>query len=266
MADYTKYMVYDPLTVKRREIEQTEAEDPGPRTRESLARYMGLSDFLQSRIATEQPGGWEVKHRLLNMEPAMLEGPTNFSSNPDLYFNPKARLQSISPRIQDKSYNVSPLTEGAVWPREHQRIFINPASQLSSTSSLLGHESAHTGHLGLDAHASMPSKYRTIPQEQLKWAPTFSQKFMEEAYAQTGQKISPYQFKSGFGKSQGGQDRATEETMAFLIGREAELPAGKTLLDDPQTRHLFENHPGMWEEYVKARDAIHRSWQPKKTQ
>jgi hypothetical protein len=87
---------------------------------------------------------------------------------------------------------------------------------------------------------------------------------MEEAYSQTGGKISPYQFKFGFGKSPAGTNSAIEETMAFLIGREAELPAGKTLLDDPQTRHLFENHPGMWEEYLKARDAIHKSWQQKK--
>ena len=81
------------------------------------------------------------------------------------------------------------------------------------------------------------------------WNPNFSENFMNDLQGQFMMKDSPYYAKSGFGSKM-------DETLSFLMGREAELPAGKTLLDDKYSKELFRRNPGSYEQYTKARDKL----------
>ena len=257
-VDVKDYLPYDPLTVGRRTIAETEAEDPGPRSADSVARLLAFSDFIRPRIA-KQPGSWEVHKRLMEMEPSVYQGDTNFRANPKDWFDPLAMLYSTTARTQlpkdDLGY-VDPIAEGAVFPSRPQQVHISPSSRMTSSSALLGHELSHTGE-GLLTLRNERSGRPSQPTTDVDWNPRFPDRFMDDAYMATGRRVSPYYSRYGIGfKSIQGM----QETMGYLMGREADLPVGQTLLDDPQTNWLFKNHPGTYEMYTKSRDRIKDAW------
>lgn len=256
------YQVYDPLTVQRRLDVEANTYDPGGRMDVPyIERLLGLSENIRRQLPN-QPGAYEVNKRLMENAGELIAGPTNFSANPQNYINPNVRLQSATKRTRlpetDPEY-ISPITEGSVWPNNPQDVYINPGSPITSTSSLLGHEMGHTGHLGIEnlvKNARASGKSLPIGAE-YEWMPKFSNDFMTDLERERSRPGSPYQWKSGFGTKY-------DESFAFLLGREAELPAGQTLKDDPSTAYIFAKHPKMYDEYERARNTVRAHWLKKR--
>jgi len=225
-------------------------------------RLQSLSNFLDKQVTRDKPGSFETRKRLLENSPELIKGDTNFSKAPYEWFSPKTSLESMTPliksgEIKDKN------TEGTIWRHNPERVYINPNIPLSGTSTLLAHEGgAHTGSLTLDnrnqqvqAVKTLTGKYASNPRDNF-WVPKFTDEFYGDLEVQRVKRNSPYFSATGFGTD-------TEETMAYLMGREAELPAGKTLKDDPSTAYIFAKHPQMYEEYVKSRDKIRSVYRKK---
>ena len=216
---------------------------------DQVARYQGLSDFLTKQTAPNLPGGWDVRHKLMNTAPELIRGPSNFSQAPYDWYDPRAMMKSLTSELKADP-KLDKNIEAAVWPNQFEDIYVNPAEGASTTSSLLGHEPAHTGQSRYDARLAALGPKASMPQKQANlWTPGFSLDFMDELVKAREKKDSPYFKKYGFGTSE-------DETLAFLMGREAELPAGKTLMDDPYTRNMFLKNFGAYDQYTKARDKI----------
>ena len=220
-----------------------------------VARYQGLSDFLNRQTTPNLPGGWEVKHQLMNNAPELISGPTNFSQAPYDWYDPRAMLRAITPELKADP-RLDKNIQGAAWPNKPDDIYTNPYVDLVHTSSLLPHEVSHSAqaryNLRENARQTMPRRTSSDPRTDVfanLWNPNFSENFMNDLQGQFMMKDSPYYAKSGFGSKM-------DETLSFLMGREAELPAGKTLLDDKYSKELFRRNPGSYEQYTKARDKL----------
>ena len=220
-----------------------------------VARYQGLSDFLTKQTTPNLPGGWDVRHQLMNNAPELIRGPTNFSQAPYEWFDPRAMLRSITPEIKaDPRLDLN--TQGAVWPNKPDDIYTNPNVDLVHTSSLLPHEVAHGAQARYDLRRAVRNvtpgqssrDVRTEAQANM-WAPEFSKDFMYDLLRAKTSPQSPYYKKGGFGLQK-------DETMSYFMGREAELPAGKTLMDDKYSRDFFKKHPGAYEQYTKSRHKL----------
>ena len=216
-----------------------------------IARHQGLDKFLRAQITPNLPGGEDVRFQLLNNAPELIGGPTNFSQAPYEWFDPRAMMRSLTPEIKaDPRMDMN--TQGAVWPNKPDDIYINPNVDLVHTSSLLPHELGHSAQARYDLRQNAPQR-KIVSGDRMTnvWKPMFSQDFMEDALAQFKTRKSPYYSKGGFG-----DPAYMDETLSYLMGREAELPAGKTLLDDPYSKDLFRRNPGSYAEYTKARDKL----------
>jgi hypothetical protein len=185
----------------------------------------------------------------MNNAPELIRGDTNFSKAPYDWYDPRAMMRSFTPKLREDP-TLDKNIQGAVWPNQLEDIYVNPKVDLVHTSSFLPHESGHTAQSRYEAR--MRALPKTAPREAVManlWQPNFSQDFKEDLKGQFMTKDSPYYSKTGI--HLGG-----DETMSFLIGREAELPAGKTLMDDPYSNFLFRRNPGSYEVYTTARDKL----------
>lgn len=241
-SDYERFLPQNEDAVRARQLQEVDMYDVGglvPELSEPYQkRLMELSNFLDRQIPRNIPGSFEVRKRFLDMSPNLIEGATNFSQSPYSWYDPRSTLESATPRQrlpESNPHYINPLAEGNVSGDTPSRIFISPKNQLSSTSSLISHEATHTSQLGAGSR---------VP-----WSPLFTVEFNDELLKLREKRTSPYYKKQGFGEN-------FYESMAYLMGREAELPAGKTLKDDPSTAPVFSKYPGMYNEYTRSRDKI----------
>ena len=264
MADYD-LRAHDPLTVQRRQLQELDMyENPGTDFYDAYySRAIPFSDRIKKQIPNE-PGAYEVHKRLLENAPELYQGHSNLTANIDQYFHPRAQMYSTSkhPEMFGPGAPYEQV-EAGVPPMQPAMLYINPKHAVMNTSSLLGHEMGHAGHLSLE------NRLRMANQDTTSWYPKWSPDFKISLRQLSRQKDSPYyqrpigydtQFAQGPGTVpvQGGGD---DETFAYLLGREAELPQGQTLLDDPATAKLFKQFPNMYQEYISARDRVRQSWQ-----
>lgn len=261
MADYRSlesYQVYDPLTQQRRkDLDMSRYDSIGGPDFEAYIGRLEQRDRMVRKQLDNTPGAYEVHRRLVMDNPMdIIRGETNFSANPYNWYDPQARLRSGVERTKlplGDPMRMNPMSEADVLPSNPYNIYVNPKSQLSTPSSLLGHELGHTGQLVLRNRDTMDREAKRSPRVENAWSPLFSQEFLKRLEQERESPTSPYQWKTGFGVD-------PYETMSYLMGREAELPRGQTLMDDPSTAKLFKDYPGMYDEYTKSRDRIHDSW------
>ena len=251
----------DALNVRRRNLQELDMyENPGTEFYDSYyKRAIPFSDSIKRQLPRE-PGSYEVHKRLLENAPELYQGHSNLTGNIDQYFNPKAQIHNTSREPEFFNWKQSPYyyAEAGVFPNKPESMYISPRNVVTGTSSLLGHEMGHTGHLGLERRAAMLQQLNQQPEAKVYgWQPMFSEDFQKRASLEVEKQTSPYWKKHGFGT-------IVDETFAFLLGREAELPQGQSLLDDPATAKLFKSDPRMYEEYIRARDKVRSSWQDKK--
>src|SRR3990167_1585120 len=239
-SDYERFLPQNEDAVRQRQLQEVDMYDVLiPSIAEPYqTRLIELGKFLDKQIPRNIEGSFDVRKRFLDTSSNLIEGPTNFSQNPYNWYDPSSTLESSTPRTKlperDPRY-IEPLAGGTVTGDEPNKIFISPYTQLLSSSSLLAHEAAHTSQLGKGSR--------------LPWTPLFTPKFYDELLKVGEDRKSPYFWKRGFGVD-------PYETMSYFMGREAELPAGKTLKDDPSTAPIFAKFPGMYEEYTRSRDKI----------
>ena len=241
-SDYERFLPQNEDAVRQRQLQEVDMYDVGgliPSISEPYqARLAELGKFLDRQIPRNIEGSYNVRKRFLDTSANLIEGPTNFSQNPYEWYDPSSTLESNTLRTklpQRDPRSIDPLSEGTVSGDEPNKIAIGPYIPLTSSSSLLAHEASHTSQMGKGSR--------------LPWSPLFSMKFEDELREVSKDRKSPYFWKRGFGED-------FYETMAYFMGREAELPAGKTLKDDPSTAPLFAKFPGMYEEYTRSRDKI----------
>jgi len=219
-----------------------------------VARLEARDKFVRSHLA-KKTGDYEVHKRLVKDNPSdLISGDTNFSKAPYEWFYPQALMESSTPYTRLPKENLDfmvPEAEGGVSLSQPHRMAISPYTQLSSPSTIMAHESAHSGQ-GVIRNRAWQKR-----QDARADIPKFTTEFNMDLMRATQHITSPYQFKSGFGYSD-------YETMAFLMGREAELPAGQTLLDDLSTSYLFARYPDMYKEYTRVRDRIKSGFKPEK--
>ena len=219
---------------------------------DQVARYQGLSDFLKAQIAPNVPGGWDIQHQMMNNAPELIRGNTNFSQRPYDYYDPRVMMESLTTRLRADP-KMDKKTQGEVRRVDPDRIYMSPNVVTTLTSNILAHEGGHTPQTRLDLRErqrSMSSQIKAVVNSNERyanvWAPLFSEGFNKTLLEERGKRDSPYYLGSGFGET-------PDETMSYFMGREAELPAGKTLMDDPYTREVFKKHPGMYDEYTKSK-------------
>ena len=241
--NYERFIPQNPDAVRARQLQEVDMYDVGgliPSISEPYQqRLMELSKFLDRQIPRNIEGSFDVRKRFLDTSENLIEGPTNFSQNPYGWFDPQSTLESSTPRQnlpKSDIRHINPLAEGNVSGDNPYQTFISPRNQLTSSSSLLTHEGG--------IHSSQLGKGSRLP-----WSPLFTSEFNDELLKLRSNRKSPYYAKYGFGED-------FYETMAFLAGREAELPAGKTLKDDPSTAPVFAKFPGMYDEYTRSRDKL----------
>lgn len=261
MADIntiSQYQVYDPLTQQRRLDLDMSRYDPigGPNFEAYVGRLTERDKMVRKQLVNT-PGAYEVHRRLAVDDPSdIIRGATNFSANPYDWFDPRARLLSGVARTKlpkSAANRMDPMSEADVMHSNAYNIYINPAARVSTTSSLLGHESGHTGQIALYNQIMMAEATRKPQNLANVWYPLFSEDFLHRLTKERANPVSPYQWKRGFGTD-------PYETMSYLMGREAELPRGQTLMDDPSTSKLFKDYPGMYDEYTRSRDRIKDAW------
>ena len=256
-TEWDKFQVHDPLNVSRRLDVDMSTYDPGPLEYEYTNRLLKFSENIKKQLPN-QPGAYEVHKRLIENAPGLMRGETNFSSNMGRYLDPRVRLYSMT-HDQDKP---DPRIEAMIRRHRPHEMFINAPMNLTSSENVLGHESIHVGHEILTNRAlNDNSKNRDM--RQYDWDPQFSTEFMKAAAMLRAKPDSPYQFKHGFGRvdtDQTNPDVNIAETMAYLVGREADLPSGQTLMDDSSTNFLFKNHPGMYERYLQSKQKLQDTW------
>ena len=241
-SDYERFLPQNPDAVRQRQLQAIDADLsdflPPDTAYPYHERLIGLGKFLDKQIPPNIEGSFDVRKRFLETSANLIEGHTNFSQNPYNWYDPSTTLESAVARQklpEGNIHRINPLAEGNVSGDTPDRIFISPYNQLTSSSALPAHEAAHTSQMGKGSR--------------LPWSPLFTNKFNDELLKLRAKRTSPYYLKSGFGED-------FYETMAYFISREAELPAGKTLKDDPSTAPLFAKFPGMYEEYTRSRDKI----------
>src|SRR3990167_4603357 len=241
-SDYERFLPQNEDAVRQRQLQEVDMYDVGgliPSISDPYqVRLIELGKFLDRQIPRNIEGSYNVRKRFLDTSANLIEGPTNFSQNPYNWYDPSVTLESATPRQklpEGNIHRINPLAEGNVSGDTTDRIFISPYNQLTSSSALPAHEAAHTSQMGKGSR--------------LPWSPFFTNKFNDELLELRKKRTSPYYLKSGFGED-------FYETMAYLMAREAELPAGKTLKNDPSTAPSFAKFPGMYEEYTRSRDKI----------
>lgn len=251
----------DPLTVQRRNLQELDMYDsPGPEFYDSYyKRAIPFSNAIKKQLPNE-PGAYEVHKRLLENAPELYQGHTNLTGNIDQYFNPRTQIYNTSKQPELFNWDKSPYfyAEGGVTPTAPTNLYVSPRNVTMPTSSFLGHEMGHTGHLSLERRAALLQQLNPNASAKVyEWQPMFTPAFMDSAAKEVIKKDSPYWHRGHFGT-------VVDETFAYLLGREAELPQGQSLLDDPATAKLFKSDPRMYEEYIRARDKVRSSWQDKK--
>ena len=263
MADIntiSQYQVYDPLMQQRRLDLDMSRYDPaiGGLSDAYMQRLMARDQMVRKHLNTPYTSGAEaVQRRLVMDDPSdIIRQETNFSANPYDWFDPQARLLSgvARTKLPKRAENrMDPMSEADVMHSNPYNIYINPTARASTPSSLLGHESGHTGQIALYNRIMMADAAKKPQNLANVWYPLFSEDFLRRLTKERENPVSPYQWKSGFGTD-------PYETMSYLMGREAELPKGQTLMDDPSTSKLFKDYPGMYDEYTRSRDRIKDSW------
>ena len=253
-----QYQVYDPLTQQRRlDLDMSRYDPIGGPDFEAYVGRLAERDKMVRKHLDNLPGAYEVHRRLAVDDPSdIVRGPTNFSAAPYDWYDPQARLRSGVERTKlpkGDETRMNPRSEADILNSNLYNIYINPNSRISTPSSLLGHESGHTGQIALYNRVKMAEQAKKTPNRADVWFPMFSKEFLGALKKEHDNPTSPYQWKSGFGDD-------PYETMSYLMGREAELPQGKTLMDDPSTAKLFKDHPGMYHEYILARDRTKDAW------
>ena len=249
---------YDALSVSRRHDQDMDMYDPGPYVPAYVDRLQNFSNRVRQQLPNE-PGSFEVHKRLIENVPELIRGHSNLTADPDAYFHPRAQMYNFSKQPEYFGPGAPwEWAEGAVNPNSATNVLLNPKHVVMGTSALLGHEMGHAGHLSMERKAAIQQQTNpNVRSSVYDWAPMFSPDFMKAAARETKKKTSPYYYRPDFGQF-------PDETFAYLLGREAELPRGKTLLDDPGTAQLFKQFPDMYLEYTVARDKIRRSWQSPK--
>jgi len=245
------YISQNPDAVQERLNIDRDVHDPGfgPEQDAYVGRLGRLSQFLKSQIPPNIPGSYDVYHRFMNYS-GLIGGESNFSKSPYEWYDPTATMESITPLV--KEGRVHPDTEGGVYSFNPERIYISPEIEKSFASSLIAHEGG--GHAGSEKlsnrfQGEMIKNAKTANYAKYAWKPLFTLEFQDELLKLREKQTSPYYKAGGFGSR-------PDETMAYFMGREAELPAGKTLKDDPSTAPVFAKHPGMYDEYIRSRDKI----------
>ena len=216
-----------PFERRRAELEEIDMYDALiPSIRD---QYHGLLQKRQAYIdpRTTNPS---VRRNMLNNN-ALIAGETNFSANTGTYSPLKTTLDF-------------PVLEGAtpstklrarIFKDNPSRVEWNPYTTDVSSDTLIAHETG--GH----------SK-QFLYEKRLNstdWKPKFTKEFNEHLQRLSKQPNSLYN-GSGFGND-------PYETMAYFLGREAELPAGMSLKDDPLTQPIFDKFPNMYQEYLRSK-------------
>ena len=206
-----------------------------------VERLLGANDFLKQHIPADRTGNNDALRRQFLNESGLASGPTNFWDKPYIstgLYEPQVRqvkMHSAAPKdnmtyaevYHSRPYDLNFYTE-------------NLARHAYPSSRVIPHELGHT-KTGVDKLS------RAQGYGQVAWVPKFTPEFEVDLRKLT-QMQGPY-FKGELGYE-------PDETMGYLMGREGELRSGKTLLDDPYTRILFKKHPGMYEEYFRAKTEL----------
>ena len=226
----------------QRELELREIDTYDSMNPELFYDYVDRLEHAKSFLDTHVKGDTEgdVKRSLLAYS-GLAGGMTNFWANP-YDFMGMDQHQANQLRLQPD------VMGGKDWatvsPQNPYLVNINTKNidrDQYPSSRLLAHELGHT-KVGVEEINRRKGLAPT------KWEPEFTPSFKRDYVAQS-QASGPYWHGSGIGSNE-------DESMAYLRGREGELRQGKTLRDDPATRSLFANHPGLYEEYVRSSKTI----------
>ena len=210
---------------------------------------------LRRHIPPQSPNARDVRHRLLETS-GLAGGETNFWANPYGYMYPQSSISNYPEFFNSQAGSGA---EGAIFSNNVYKMFIRPESipgRYSPASRLLAHEGSHQPYLvnyNRDINKRLGAKVSKEPRKD--WEPRFSEGFKVALSQEAENPKSPFH-GSGMRYIPGKIDTDPTEVMSYLIGREGELRKGQTLLDDPVTKRLFARFPGMYNEYVRARDVL----------
>ena len=210
-------------------------------------RLQDFSNYLDVTMTYTTPEDKAVRRRLLN-EADVRQGPTNFSANPYDYTLKGTQLrgrewntETIPPQYRKADAAVN-------WSNPYV-VHINPNKEYEQkdypSSALLGHELIH-GKQGVAwrrGQSDLTNPAYTVNA-------VFPSGFVDDLNRLKKTKYNDPRY-SGFGSASD-----PSEMMGYLLGREASLPKGKTLKDDPIFKPLFERNPGAWEEYQKTKQKL----------
>ena len=243
---WNQFEVYQ-APFERREAELAEIDRFNDMQQPAFEQYVGRLEnaqaHIQNKVRQAAPQANLIRHRLLN-EANLRQGLSNYWANPTQYISPESYI-AYDPRQRQEGI------EAWVHGNNPERIYIRPDPtdmKYSPTPRLLAHEAAHTRQLALENRDIRQKLTTSRSSTDFGWEPKFSLPFLQRLSQESLQEASPF-YGRGFGSN-------PKETMGYLIGREAELPQGQTLMDDPVSRRLFEGFPGMYDEYVISRDRI----------
>lgn len=255
-----------PVEVQEKYAIENDIYDPhGPNQAEYVNRLLQFQAYLDRQIGPQDPEGPAIRRRLIGHS-GLAGGRTNFYD----------QMYDMLPRETPTRFgkdNIGYLkaqqdprqTQGFVHSADPTYITINPTSHNQSASRLLPHEIAHIKQFLYDVRAAQQRPgWKHGPKmsigDQYSWQPYFTPGFLRDIsklnelrkdipYSEVAQ-AQPFRGQ-GFGSSM-------DETIAYLIGREGELRSGQTLRDDPYLKKIWENHPGMYDEYIRSRDNLRR--------
>ena len=173
-------------------------------------------------------------------------GQTNFFGDPYSYMSPNTKFSSDPEFFKSMEGRNAGATVGYRNPDE---IGINPflAGQDNRYwTDFLAHEGFHQPYMRNLNRRVMETEGVKPRNASVAWEPAFSVPFYNDYKKEGRAPGSPlYGFAPG--------PHMESEAISYLTGLEGSLRQGQTLLDHPTTRELFRKHPGMYEEYLKAK-------------
>lgn len=203
----------------------------------------GVSDYLDKHMSYKAPEDLAVRRRLLN-NAEVRQGPTNFWADPESY-GPAAGLQITGRGWNSDIHPAAQIADAGVLFNNPYRVYVNPGQKYEQknypSGNLLSHELGHTKQ-GISWLRGQTDPVKSIP-----WSPMFPESFLEDLKRLKQTKYNNPTY-SGFGSA---SDPA--EIVSYMLGREAQLPAGQTLKDDHVFGTLFKRSPGAYEEYQRTK-------------